>query len=136
MKYIFQTIIATSGTVLTYLYGGWSALLGILLAFVIIDYVTGFLAAGHEGKLSSAIGFKGIGRKIGIFALVAVAHLIDQALGNGSFIRDAAIFFYLANELLSIIENAGILDIPVPDIMLRAVEILKGKEEEKHEARH
>ena len=127
MKYFFQTVIAVIGSLSAYLWGGWSALLGILLAFVVIDYITGVLAAGHEGKLNSAVGFKGIGKKIGIFVLVAIAHLVDMALGDGTLIRDAAIFFYIANELLSIIENAGVLGVPIPDILLRAVEILKGK---------
>lgn len=129
MKHIFQSFFAVVGTVLTYLFGGWSALLGILLAFVILDYITGFIAAGSKGELSSAVGFNGIGRKIGIFVLVAVAHLVDRALGDGTLIRDAAIFFYIANELLSVIENAGVLGVPVPDILLRAVDILKGKTE-------
>lgn len=127
MKHIFQSFFAVVGTVLTYLFGGWSALLGILLAFVALDYITGVLAAGSKGKLSSAVGMRGIAKKIGIFVLVAIAHLVDRALGDGTLIRDAAIFFYLANELLSIIENAGALGVPIPDILLRAVEILKGK---------
>lgn len=127
MKYVFQVIVGGIGSALTYLYGGWSAVIGILIAFVILDYITGVLAAGSKGELNSAIGFKGIGRKIGIFVLVAIAHLVDRALGDGTLIRDAAIFFYIANELLSIIENAGVLGVPIPDILLRAVEILKGK---------
>jgi toxin secretion/phage lysis holin len=127
MKHIFQSFFAVVGTVLTYLFGGWSAVIGILIAFVVLDYITGVLAAGSKGKLSSAVGMRGIAKKIGIFVLVAIAHLVDRALGDGTLIRDAAIFFYLANELLSIIENAGALGVPIPDILLRAVEILKGK---------
>ena len=127
MKGIFQTVVAVLGSWLTYLFGGWSALLGILLAFVAIDYITGILAAGSKGELSSTIGMRGIAKKICIFVLVAIAHLVDRALGDGTLIRDAAIFFYIANELLSIIENAGVLGVPIPDILLRAVEILKGK---------
>jgi len=127
MKYVFQVIVGGIGSALTYLFGGWSALLGILLAFVAIDYITGFLAAGCQGKLSSTVGLRGIAKKIGIFVLVAIAHLVDMALGDGSLIRDAAIFFYIANELLSIIENAGVLGVPIPDILLRAVETLKGR---------
>lgn len=114
------------GAIVGYLWGGWSTLLGVLLAFVIIDYVTGLLAAGSEGKLSSAIGFKGIARKVVIFLLVAVAHLIDVALGgNNDIFRDATIFFYLSNELLSIIENAGRAGLPISDKLASAVEILR-----------
>ena len=127
MKYFFQTVIAVIGSLSAYLWGGWSALLGILLAFVVIDYITGVLAAGHQGELSSKVGFRGIGKKIAIFALVAVAHLIDTALGDANVIRDAAIFFYLANELLSIIENVGTIGVPIPEIFIKAVEIFKGK---------
>lgn len=129
MKYLFQTIAAVVGSLATYLYGGWSALLGILLAFVAIDYITGVLAAGRQGELSSSVGFKGIARKIAIFALVAIAHLIDVGLGDGNMFRDAAIFFYLANELLSIIENTGAMGVPIPEILLKAVELFKGKTE-------
>jgi len=127
MKGIFQTVVAVLGSWLTYLFGGGSALLGILLAFVVTDYITGILAAGSKGELNSAIGFKGIGRKIGIFVLVAIAHLVDRALGDGTLIRDAAIFFYLANELLSIIENVGVIGVPIPEVLLKAVDILRGK---------
>ena len=128
---IFKSIVAGAGAVIGYLWGGWSALLGILLAFVFIDYITGFIAAGAEGKLSSEVGFKGIAKKILIFVLVAVAHLLDEALGGDNDIfRDAVIFFYLANELLSIIENAGRAGLPIPGVLKNAVEILKGKGDE------
>jgi len=125
---VFKTIIAIGGGAASYLFGGWSSLLGILLAFVAIDYVTGVVAAGMEGKLSSAVGLWGIAKKIFIFVLVAVAHLADHAVGT-EIIRDAAIFFYLANELLSIIENTGSIGLPVPPVIVQAVEILKGKGE-------
>ena len=125
---VFKTIIAVGGGAASYLFGGWSSLLEILLAFVIIDYITGFVAAGIEGKLASEVGLKGIAKKVFIFVMVAVAHLADQAAGT-QIIRDAAIFFYLANELLSIIENSGRIGLPVPPIISHAVEILKGKGE-------
>jgi len=125
---IFKSIVAIGGGTASYLFGGWSSLLEILLAFVIIDYITGFVAAGIEGKLASEVGLKGIAKKVFIFVMVAVAHLADQAAGT-QIIRDAAIFFYLANELLSIIENSGRIGLPVPPIISHAVEILKGKGE-------
>ena len=129
MEHVFKTSVTALGGIIGYLWGGWNALLGILLAFVIIDYMTGFIAAGAEGKLSSQVGFKGIAKKIMIFILVAVAHLIDQALGGDKNIfRDATIFFYLANELLSIIENAGRAGLPIPKQLTNAVEILRGKD--------
>ncbi|MDI3311580.1 phage holin family protein [Thermoanaerobacterium thermosaccharolyticum] len=129
MKYenIFKTITAFGGALASYLFGGWSALLGILLAFVIFDYITGVIAAGIEGKLSSNVGLKGIAKKVAIFVIVAVANLVDRALGNAHIFRDATIFFYLANELLSIIENVGRSGVPIPEVIKKAVAVLQGK---------
>ncbi len=124
---IFKFCIAGGGACASYLFGGWNQLLQILLVFVIIDYITGVVASGVEGKLSSSVGLKGIAKKVFIFVIVAVAHLADTALGDGSLLQDAAIFFYIANELLSIIENAGRVGLPVPEILKQAIEILKGK---------
>ncbi|MBE2923895.1 phage holin family protein [Anoxybacillus flavithermus] len=130
LEVAFKTGAAVMGGVVGYLFGGWSELLGILLAFVVMDYVTGVLAASKEGILRSAVGFKRIPKKIMIFLLVAVGHLIDRAVGTNGLFRDATIFFYLANELLSIIENAGRMGVPVPDRLTQAVEVLKGKSKE------
>lgn len=123
----YKTILTISGGITGYFFGGWSVLLQILLAFVIIDYVSGLLASGVEGKLSSKIGFKGIAKKLMIFCLVAVGHLVDKALGDGSMVQNAIVFFYLGNELLSIVENAGRTGLPVPQQIINAVDILKGK---------
>lgn len=126
---IFKTIIAGAGAVTGYLYGGWSVLLQVLLVFVIIDYLTGVIASGLNGKLNSKIGFKGIIKKVMVFVIVAVAHMVDKAIGGEmSMLMDATIFFYIANELLSITENAGKIGIPIPEKLLNAVEVLKGKE--------
>jgi toxin secretion/phage lysis holin len=124
---IYRTVAATCGAAAGYFLGGWTAVLGVLLAFVSFDYLTGVLASAAEGKLSSLIGFIGIAKKVAIFFLVAVAHLCDVAAGSGDVVRDATIFFYLANELISIIENCGRLGLPVPDIIQQAVGVLKGK---------
>ena len=123
----YKGIITAGGATASYLFGGWAALMGVLLAFVVADYVTGMMAAGVEGKLSSEEGLKGIAKKVCIFMLVAVAHLVDTAVGNAHMFRNATIFFYLANELLSIIENTGRIGLPVPDIIGQAVAILKGR---------
>ncbi|QDX95648.1 holin [Brevibacillus laterosporus] len=80
-----------------------------------------------EGKLKSKIGLIGIARKVFIFAMVAVAHLLDTALGDQHVFRNATIFFYLANEVLSIIENAGRIALPVPEVIKKAVDVLKEK---------
>ncbi|MGV3139729.1 phage holin family protein [Brevibacillus agri] len=127
MENFFKSAVAVGGSAVTYLFGGWSPLLAVLLTFVIIDYVSGVLAAGVEGKLASRAGLIGIARKVFIFAMVAIGHMVDTALGDQHVLRDATIFFYLANELLSIVENAGRVGLPVPAPIQKAVEVLKGK---------
>ncbi len=132
MDHIFKTVVSIGGALASYLFGGWSALLGILLAFVAFDYISGIIASATEGKLSSKIGFKAIPKKVMIFVMVAMGNLVDQALGGDNHIfRDGVIFFYLANELLSIIENAGRAGLPIPEQIKNAVDILKGKGEDK-----
>lgn len=129
MENLFKTIVGVGGAVVSFLFGGWSSLLSILLTFVVLDYLSGIAAAAKEGKLRSDIGLWGIARKVAIFAVVAVAHLVDSTLGDAHLFRDAAVFFYLANELLSITENLGRVGAPIPPAVQRAVEILRGKSE-------
>jgi len=135
LENIFKTITAIFGASVTYLFGEWSILLQMLLTLVLVDYSTGLLASGYEGKLSSKVGFKGILKKVMIFAMVAVAHAIDSVLGENHFFRDATIFFYLANEVLSIIENTGRMGIPIPSVLSKAVDVLKDKSNEKGESK-
>ncbi|MGI6318495.1 MAG: phage holin family protein [Dethiobacteria bacterium] len=127
MENAFKTLVALGGVAVSYLFGGWSSLLGVLLAFVIIDYISGVAASAIEGKLNSSIGLRGIAKKVFIFVLVAIANLVDMSLGDGHLFRDATIFFYLANELLSILENAGRIGLDIPEPIRQAVELLKGK---------
>jgi len=122
------------GAVISFAFGGWHTLLSILLAFVILDYVSGFFAAGIEGKLNSSTGMKGIAKKVAVFFVVAVAHMMDVALGyDGHILRDATIFFFLANEALSILENAGRIGVPVPGALKKAIDILNEKSEREGE---
>lgn len=104
-------------------------MLGVLLMFVVVDYVSGFVAAAIEGKLSSAVGLRGIAKKVGMFTLVAVSHLLDSVMGEAHLLRDATMFFYLANELLSILENLGRIGVPIPPVIRKAVDALKGRAE-------
>lgn len=127
MDNFIKMLVAVGGASASYLFGGWSSLLSILLTFVVLDYVSGVAAAAKEGALKSDVGLWGIAKKIMIFGIVAVAHLIDSALGDAHLFQDAAVFFYLANELLSLIENAGRLGAPVPVILQKAVEVLREK---------
>src|SRR5690554_5651667 len=114
METLFKTIVAVVGAIVTFLLGGWSPLLQVLVLFIAFDYILGFLVAATHGKLNSAVGFKGIAKKVIILALVAIAYSIDKIMGDGTIIRDAVIFFYLANELLSILETVGKTNLPIP----------------------
>lgn len=126
---IFNTATTFSGGIIGFLFGGWTMALTVLLTLVVLDYVTGWLASAVEGKLSSAVGFKGIIKKVAIFIIVAVAHLVDGFLGASAILINASIFFYASNELLSIIENSGRIGLPIPTLLKKAVEILKEKSE-------
>ena len=100
-----------------WLFGGLDGFVKVLLAFTSIDYITGLLRAGSEHRISSAIAFKGIARKVAMFFLVAVAHLIDQMLGNSEAFKVAVCLFYIGNEGISIIENAEKLGVKIPDFL-------------------
>ena len=102
-------------------------MLQVLITFIIIDYALGVLVAFTHGELNSEIGFKGIAKKVIILSLVAVAFKIDTIMGDNTFTRDAVIFFYIANELISILETAGRTDLPIPQVLKDAVAKLNGK---------
>ncbi len=126
-----QLIFAAIGGYIGWFLGDFDGLLYALVAFVVIDYITGIMLAFLEKKLSSSVGFKGIFKKVLIFAFVGLGHIIDfYIIQKGSAVRTAVIFFYLSNEGLSIIENATMIGLPVPE-KLKAVFIELGKEDEK-----
>lgn len=127
---IYKTGAAAVGAVVGYLFGESTGLLLVLFWMAVIDYGTGMAAGYAEGTLSSRVGFKGIAKKVMIFVMVALAHLVDSALGTKNMFRDATIVFYMTNELLSIFENAGRVGVPVPERLTQAVEVLKGKSKE------
>jgi len=111
-----QFAFAAIGGYIGWFLGGYDGLVLALVAFVSIDYITGLMMAVVEKKLSSEIGFRGIFKKVIIFALVGVGHIIDcYLLEKGSAVRTAVIFFYLSNEGLSIMENAARVGLPVPE---------------------
>ena len=118
---MIQFLFAGIGGWLGYFLGGCDGLLIALLLFVITDYITGVMCAIADKKLSSAVGFKGICRKVLIFLLVGVANiLVMQVIGTGSVLRTAVIFFYISNEGVSLLENAGHLGLPIP-VKIKAV---------------
>lgn len=112
---MIQLAFAGVGGWLGYFLGGCDGLILALLAFVVIDYITGVMCAIADKKLSSSVGFKGICRKVLIFLLVGIANILDvQIIGTGSVLRTAVIFFYISNEGVSLLENAGHLGLPIP----------------------
>lgn len=119
------------GGIIGFMFGEIDGLILALIVFVIIDYVTGFICAWVEKKLSSEVGAKGIAKKVFIFMLVAIANVIDtQVLQSGATLRTAVIFFYLANEGVSICENAGRLGLPIPQKLKAVLEQLNEEEKE------
>ena len=101
-----------------------------LIAFVIIDYITGVMCGVADKKLSSGVGFKGICRKVLIFMLVGIANILDmEVIGTGSVLRTAIIFFYISNEGVSLLENAGHLGLPIPQKMKDVLEQLHKRSE-------
>jgi toxin secretion/phage lysis holin len=131
IRTVINSVMSFGGAAASYLWGGWSDALSTLLAFVVIDYLSGFAASAKEGKLSSDVGFWGITRKCFIFLIAAVANKVDVMLGDGHLIRDATVTFYVCNEGLSIIENCIRLGLPVPEVVKRAINLLWDRQEEK-----
>ncbi len=130
-----QFVFSAVGGWLGYFLGGCDGLLYTLLAFVVLDYVTGIMCAVVDKRLSSQIGFKGIFKKVLIFALVGVGHLLDvQVFGEIGVLRTAVIFFYLSNEGVSLIENAAHLGLPIPAKLKAVLEQLHDRAEKDGEA--
>ena len=114
--------------------GGCDGLIIALVVFAVLDYITGLMCAVADKKLSSSVGFKGICRKVLIFALVGIGHILDtQVIGTGSVLRTAIIFFYLSNEGISLIENAAHLGLPIPEKLKVVLEQLHDRAEKSDE---
>ena len=118
-------------------FGGWDAAIVTLVVFMAMDYVTGMLVAGvfkrspktEGGGLESRAGWKGLIRKGVTLLIVAVAARLDLLVGDQSFIRDGVVIAFLVNETLSIVENAGLMGVPIPPVLVKAIEVLKQRSE-------
>ena len=136
MKVKLFSLIGCVGSVIASLFGGWDAALATLIIFMGVDYCTGLLVAGvfhkskktQNGALESRAGWKGLCRKGVTLLVVLVACRLDLMMG-ATFIRDAAVIAFVVNETISIIENAGLMGIPIPPVIVKAIEILKKKSE-------
>ena len=127
-----QLIFTGIGGWLGYFLGGWDGLLYALIAFVVIDYLTGVMCAINDKTLSSEVGFKGICRKVLIFLLVGIAHILAvNVIGSGGVLRTAVIFFYISNEGVSLLENAAHLGLPVPEKIKVVLEQLHDRSEKE-----
>jgi len=137
MKEGICTIIGVIGGAIASLFGGWDAALITLVIFMGIDYITGLVVAGvfhnsrktESGALESRAGFKGLCRKGVTLLIVLVACRLDMLI-NSNFVRDAVVIAFCANEAISIIENAGLMGVPIPSVLVKAIEVLRRKGEE------
>lgn len=138
LKIILMTIIGIGGSFITDLLGGWTTDLVTLVIFMAIDYITGLIVAGvfkaspktDSGALESRAGWKGLCRKGMTLLVVLVAARLDMAIGV-TYIQTAVIIGFMANELISIVENAGLMGLPIPSAITKAIDILQQKQEEK-----
>lgn len=122
-------MLALVGGFIADLMGGWDTMLKTLVLFVVIDYATGILAAIYKQKLSSAVGYRGIIKKVCIFAIILLAAKIDSCFGS-ELVRNVAIVFYIANEGISILENVGKTGVKYPKKLRDILEQLRDKEQE------
>lgn len=130
-------ICATTGVIgsgIAFLFGGWSASITTLIIFMVCDYITGMIVAGvfhkskktESGNLESRAGWKGLCKKFVTLLFVIIANRLDMQMGT-QYIRDAVCISFIANELLSIVENAGLMGIPLPNVITKAIAVLHNK---------
>lgn len=136
MKETVLGIIGVVGAAIASFFGGWNASLTTLLIFMAVDYISGMVVAAvfhasnksQDGTLSSNAGWKGLAKKCMVLVFVLVAHRLDLAMGT-TYIKDGVTIAFIANELLSVIENAGLMGVPIPTVITDAIEVLKNKKE-------
>lgn len=124
MKEYLCAIIATVGYLFIYLLGGWDVSLQCLLLAIVFDYISGMIKAFHAKTLSSKIGFHGILKKVGILLIVMLGVLVDRVTGNTGAVRTLVIYYFVANEGLSVIENLGQCGVPIPASIKKALKAL------------
>lgn len=143
IKAIVCTAAGLAGAAVAAIFGGWTEAMTILCILMALDYIAGILVAAvwhrspktETGGLESLAGLKGLIRKVFILALVAVAHMIDRLIGT-NYIRDAVAIAFSLNEIISILENAGLMGIPIPKVMQKGLELLRRKAGEDEEQTH
>lgn len=131
MKYIFNNVLSVILTGFIYIIGGFDVAIKCMIIVMIIDYISGVAAAIYNKKLNSKVGLKGIIKKLAYFLAIGLAVRVDNLTGTNGVIRNIVIYFFVANDGLSIIENMGEMGIKLPKKLLDTLEQLKGKEEDK-----
>ena len=130
MDNIFKNILAGICTVLSFLFGDMEGLMVALVALIILDYISGVIAAAVEKRLSSEVGAKGIAKKIFMLLIVALANIVDiNVIGDGHLLKKVTADFQLRHECISLIENAGRIGVPVPKKLLDVLEQLRDKDD-------
>ena len=130
MDNIFKNIMAAVCTLISFLFGDMEGMLIALIALIILDYISGVIAAAVEKRLSSEVGAKGIAKKIFMLLIVALANIVDiNVIGDGHVLKTVTVVFYICNECISLIENAGRIGVPVPKKLLDVLEQLKNRDE-------
>lgn len=135
MKEIIYSIIGVIGAAVAAIFGGWTGALSTLMFLMALDYITGLVVAGvfhnsqktETGRLSSQYGWQGLAKKCMVLVFVFMAYRLDLLIGT-TYLKDAVCIAYITNEAVSLIENAGLMGVPVPKPILNAVEVLKAKE--------
>lgn len=135
MREMFYTSMMAIGSAMSYFIGGVDTMFVVLCVFLVVDYISGIIVASvfkkstktESGKLNSAVSFKGLCKKFFVVILVGVAHLLDVVLGT-NFIRGGVVVAFISNETISIIENAGLMGIPIPSQLEKAIDILQDRE--------
>ena len=129
MDNIFKNIMAAVCTLISFLFGNMEGMLIALIALIILDYISGVIAAAVEKRLSSAVGAKGIAKKIFMLLIVALANIVDiNVIGDGHVLKTVTVVFYICNECISLIENAGRIGVPVPKKLLDVLEQLRDRD--------
>ena len=131
MDNILKNILAGVCTILSFLFGDMEGLMVALIALIILDYISGVIAAAVEKRLSSEVGAKGIAKKIFMLLIVALANIVDiNVVGDGHVLKTVTVVFYICNECISLIENAGRIGVPVPKKLLDVLEQLRDKDDD------
>lgn len=129
MDNIFKQIMAAICTLISFLFGDIEGMMVALIALIVLDYISGVIAAAVEKRLSSEVGAKGIAKKIFMLLIVALANIVDiNVIGDGHVLKTVTVVFYICNECISLIENAGRIGVPVPKKLLDVLEQLRDKE--------